>query len=103
MFTSDGATASNEEGLGAARSRGTKPVLSSIRVRAARARCSIDDKRSSEAGGLAFPVETEGDPGVRAGREERRGTPTGRHGVARRGAERIGANANRPANCTARS
>ena len=64
---------------------------------------STDDRRSSEAGGLAFPVESDGDPGVGAGRAERRGVPAGCSRSGGRGAERIGAHAIRPANCTPRS
>ena len=58
-------------------------MLSSIRVGAVRAGFSTDDRRSSEAGGLVFPVEGEGDPGVGAGRAERRDAPAGRQGPAR--------------------
>ena len=41
-------------------------MLSSIRVAAVRAGFSTDDKRSSESGGLVFPVESEGDPSAGA-------------------------------------
>ena len=63
-------------------------MLSSIRVAAVRAGLSTDDRRSSESGGLVFPVESEGDPGVGAGRAERRGAPAGCSRSGRRGAGR---------------
>ena len=48
-----------------------------------RAGFSTDDRRSSESGGLAFPVESDGDPGAGEGRAERRGVPAGRQGEPR--------------------